>query len=224
MNRIKFLVVASCLRIQAASSHIDTLTVRMTPDSARNVNSNWAEKFRHETVSQDKVLSDDSIVTFKSIYKVPRLALEFQFQVFPRSDDSSLVVLKASSPLSGRLMERLHKNILASVNQAYGFEVPGVHEYHRKSALAYLGFSLLNYGAGMAYADYHSFILDESPWITIGGGASDLLAIGLMFSDDGATKGVGIGLYAFYKLMGLIGLANINLHNQVTATGYKYYF
>jgi hypothetical protein len=209
----------------AAGSHrLDSLLLGLPIDTVNSMRKQWSGRFHQETLFDERTIEKDSSRSFSSLYRISKLGLEVKFKAAQSGEDSSLVIVESNSRWSNKLMGRIQENVFASISQSYGLEIAGTHEYQRKSKSIYLGLTLINCGLGLAYLDHHSFVYDEPPWLAIGNGSGEILSIGFMLSDDATLRKIGMGMYAVYKLLGLLHLSTLGLHNEFTATGYKYYF
>jgi hypothetical protein len=198
---------------------IDTFTVKMETNNIDSSISIWLNKIGGKLIPKKCFECD----TIPPLYTTGI----FRTALFIRTDSNS----NGESTLSlihiwdkEYRKQALYRipNVTSTLKQELKLNVNGAVELKRKSYLLFTGITLLNSGAGLAYASYESPFFENHPVFIAFYGLMDLaFSIGIFLPND-KIRSFSSGFLPLTKAATLFEMILIKEHNKLGKTGYKF--
>jgi hypothetical protein len=197
---------------------IDTFTVQMAQDTFYSAYENWRKKVNSRQVPCNLPECDTMNYYSTGMFRTGLLA---KSEVV---DTSHLKIFLTHIWLRNNSEPALYRipNVTYTLKQELGAANNDGVIVPEKSYWAFLGLTLLNSGAGMAYAGYKSpFVYENVPLIIINVVMDAALTTGLFINTRGVREFSAIFLVAAKAAVGL-EVTFIHEHNRYSRTGYKF--
>lgn len=205
----------------AEPASIDTMHVAMKIDSVQKSLMIWQSKMAAENIFNDSLSRNNSTGRLLTA-RLPYIWTDSRFVLDSMGADTTRIIASFPSYLRNEHQHLLEPKLYGTVYQSLNLKFDNGKNLEKKSLGAYLGLSVLNTGVSGMYLKNDNIVYTVNTPLIVVNGIFDAGSVAMMFFDKYRTTGVTF--FVIYRLVSLLGIPSLNLHNRFAETGYQYEF